>query len=399
MSTFSTTMPGPRATTDRDRLLLHPLVYHGTGSDVPLRADVEDLALHRARRGYPVLTGPEFAEALSDSELTGRGGAHVPASWKLTAAREAGPGGIVVINGAEGEPGSAKDRALLQTRPHLVLEGALAAAEAIRASELVIWVHESAEAVRASLAVAVRERRDDLDIRVRMLLAPEGYVGGESSAVISAVRGGPALPRHSRDRSRPWGDGPAVLVHNAETHARLGLLALGGDPVATSLVTIAESSAPLAFTRRTVIEVPTEMRFADALELAGAPAPQAVLLGGMGGSWVHWSDLAELRIDPWELRAHDLSLGAGIVHLLPHGRDGLAESVVILDRLAAESARQCGPCIFGLPALADAVRRTARGRDGGEAQRIGDLIANRGACRHPDGAVRMAMSAQQVFAS
>ena len=101
MSTFATTMPGLSARTDRDRLLAHPLVYHGTGSDVPLRADVEDLALHRARRGYPVLTGPEFAEALSDSELTGRGGAHVPASWKLTAAREAGPGGIVVINGAE----------------------------------------------------------------------------------------------------------------------------------------------------------------------------------------------------------------------------------------------------------------------------------------------------------
>jgi NADH:ubiquinone oxidoreductase subunit F (NADH-binding) len=388
-----------RSSTDLDRLLVRPLVYPGAGCVVPLGADAEDLSLHRSRRGVPMLAPDEFAGAVSGSELTGRGGAHVPAAWKLTAARESGPGGTVVINGAEGEPGSAKDQALLQTRPHLVLEGALASAEAIRAHEIVAWVHESATATRARIADAIRERRDELDVRVRMLLAPEGYVGGEASAVISAVRGGPALPQHSRDRARPWGDGPAVLVHNAETHARLGLLALGRNPVSTSLLTIAESSAPLEFTRRTVLESEAGMRFAEAISAADAPFPQAVLLGGMGGTWVRWSDLADLRIDPWELRAHGLSLGAGIVHLLPHGRDGLAESAAILDRMAAESARQCGPCIFGLPALADAVRRTARGRDDGETQRISGLLAGRGACRHPDGAARMAMSAQEVFGS
>ena len=388
-----------RCSTHLDRLLVRPLVYPGAGCVVPLGADAEDLSLHRSRRGVPMLTPEEFAGAVSGSELTGRGGAHVPAAWKLTAARESGPGGTVVINGAEGEPGSAKDQALLQTRPHLVLEGALASAEAIQAHEIVVWVHESATASRARIADAIRERRDELDVRVRMLLAPEGYVGGEASAVISAVRGGPALPQHSRDRARPWGDGPAVLVHNAETHARLGLLALGRNPVSTSLLTIAESSAPLEFTRRTVLESEAGMRFTEAISAAGAPSPQAVLLGGMGGTWVRWSDLADLPIDPWELRAHGLSLGAGIVHLLPHGRDGLAESAAILDRVAAESARQCGPCIFGLPALADAVRRTARGRDGGETLRISGLLAGRGACRHPDGAARMAMSAQEVFGS
>lgn len=386
-------------TTDADHLLAQPLVYPGAGSALPLQGDSENLAAHRARRGMPVLTGDAFAEALSGSELTGRGGAHVPAAWKLTAAREAGPGGTVVINGAEGEPGSAKDMALLQTRPHLVLEGALAVADAIGASEVVIWLHESAVASRAAMAEAVRERRDELTVKVRMLLAPEGYVGGESSSVISAVRGGPALPQFSRDRVRPWGDGPAVLVHNAETQARLGLLALGANPVATSLVTVAESAAPLDFTRRTVLETDATMTFADVLAAAGAPEPQAVLLGGMGGTWVPWTDLAGMPVDPWELRAAGLSLGAGILHLLPQGRDGLTESVAILDWLAEQSARQCGPCIFGLPALADSVRRTARGRDGSETQRISDLISGRGACRHPDGAVRMAMSAQEVFGS
>lgn len=388
-----------RTDTDRDRLLVRPIAYAGAGCAIPLGAEAEDLAAHRARRGEPVLDSREFTEALAASELTGRGGAHVPASWKLTAARDAGPGGTVVINGAEGEPGSAKDMALLQTRPHLVLEGALASARAIGAREMVVWVHEAAQASRTRMAEAIHERRSDLDVHVRMLLAPEGYVGGEASSVISAVRGGPALPQHSRDRARPWGDGPAVLVHNAETHARLGLLALGGNPVATSLVTVAESAAPLDFTRRTVLETHQGVTFADVIAEAGAPDPQAVLLGGMGGTWVRWSDLATMPVDPWELRAQGLSLGAGILHLLPRGRDGLAESVAILDWLAEQSARQCGPCVFGLPALADAVRRTARGRDGSEARRISDLIAGRGACRHPDGAVRMAMSAQEVFGS
>lgn len=383
---------------DRHALLPGPLVYAGTGCALPRNLLPETLAQHRARWGVPTLVGDDFAAALAASELTGRGGAHVPASWKLTAARQAGPGGTVVINGVEGEPGSAKDAALMQSRPHLVLEGALATAHAIGASEIVLWLHESATATRAVLASAVAERRPELHVRVRVLMAPAGYVSGESSAVIRAVRGGPALPAHSRDRARPWGAGPAVLVHNAETHARLGLLALGRNPLATSLVTLAESSAPLRFTRRTVIEVGTNERFGDLLEQRGIPSPQAVLLGGLGGTWVRWHDLAGLPVDARALADHGLSLGAGVVHLLPVRRDGLAESVAILDWLADQSARQCGPCVFGLPALADAVHRSATKRGDGGARSIASLVRGRGACRHPDGAARMAMSAQEVFA-
>lgn len=398
MSTLHAERPPVNVVVDpRDSLLPGPLVYAGTGSALPRSLHPETLEQHRERWGMPTLVGADFADALAASELTGRGGAHVPASWKLTAAREAGPGGTVVINGAEGEPGSAKDAALLHARPHLVLDGALVTADAIGAREVVIWIHESAVATRAVLASAVAERRPQLRVSVRLLMAPEGYVSGESSAVIRAVRGGPALPAHSRDRAKPWGDGPAVLVHNAETHARLGLLALGRNPLATSLVTIAESSAPLHFTRRTVVEVATEERFGDLLHRAGLAAPQAILLGGLGGTWVRWHDLAGLPIDSRVLAKHGLSLGAGVVHVLPAHRDGLAESVAILDWLADQSARQCGPCVFGLPALADAVHRSASKRGDGGARSIADLVRGRGACRHPDGAVRMAMSAQEVF--
>lgn len=392
------------------RIFRRPVSYSGDRAEVPLGADAQDLAHHREVWGSPILSAADFITAVSGSDLTGRGGAHIPAAWKLDAARAAGPGGTVVVNGAEGEPGSAKDASLLQLRPHLVLDGALAVAEAIDAREIVLWVHDSATATRARVADAVRERGGQLPVAVRILLAPDGYVGGEASAVISAVRGGPALPAHSRDRVRPWGDGPAVLVHNAETHARLGMLSLGHDPVATSLVTIAESSAPLRFTRRTVVEVHRLQTFAAVLSGLGVAPPSAVLLGGMGGTWVTWADLAGLPADPQELRRHGLSMGAGIIHLLPEGRDGLAESAAILDRLAAESARQCGPCVFGLPSLAASMHQAARARRGGLLRRpsprhdhkvvaAGDLVVGRGACRHPDGAARMAMSALEVFGS
>ena len=390
-------MPSSSAIFGVQRIFDAPLVYAGSHAEVPLGAEAEGLHLHRARRGRPLLTPQAFADAVNGSELTGRGGAHVPAAWKVKAAQDAGPGGTVVINGAEGEPGSVKDAALLQLRPHLVLDGAIAVAEAIGAAEIVLWVHESATATRARLVDAVRERRGELTLPIRLLLAPEGYVGGEASAVISAVRGGPALPRHSRDRARPWGDGPAVLVHNAETHARLGLLALGHDPIATSLVTVAESSSPLRFTRRTVIEVTGDQTFREVLGRASAMPPAAVLLGGMGGTWVTWSDLADLPVDAKLLRERGLSLGAGIVHLLPAGRDGLVETAAIAERLAEESARQCGPCVFGLPALAESVKTVARGRSDKTVAPLADLIAGRGACRHPDGAIRMVLSGLEVF--
>ena len=381
-------------------MLAQPVVYTGHRVVAPLGAETEDLDLYRMRFGSPQFDAASFRTAVSDSELTGRGGAHIPAAWKLSAAYEAGAGGTVVINGAEGEPGSAKDASLLQLRPHLVLEGAIAVVDAIRAAELVVWVHESSSVTRRCIADAIRERRADLDARgltVRMLLAPEGYVGGESSAVIRALRGGPALPQHSRDRARPWGEGPAILVHNAETHARLGLLALGADPVATSLVTVVESSAPLEFQRRTVIEADRSSTIGAVVAEAGAPAPAAVLIGGCGGTWVAWNDAEGLPLDPTALRDLGYSLGAGVLHLLPRGRDGMVETVGILDWLASESARQCGPCIFGLPALSDAVRATAAGRRGDGVDRVASLIAGRGACRHPDGALRMAMSAMEVF--
>jgi NADH:ubiquinone oxidoreductase subunit F (NADH-binding) len=223
-------------------------------------------------------------------------------------------------------------------------------------------------------------------------------LSGESSAIIRAVQGGPALPRTTFEPGRSWAGGPPVLVHNVETLARLGMLARTGAEFhkPSSLVTVTDRD------RRLVVEVPARERFGEVFNRVGVPAPQAVLLGGYGGEWVSWEELAGLRVDPQALRASGRSLGAGVLLALPRGHCGLRATAPIAAWLAGESAGQCGPCRFGLPAIADLTTRLAgrpRRRDLGRLRELLGLVDGRGACRLPDGAVRMLRSALQTFAA
>lgn len=397
-----------RANAGAARIFEEPVVYLGPSTDTCFGDTREDLATHLERRGPRPRAigraGVALIDRLEDSSLTGRGGAHVPSHLKWRAARAGAPGGIVVVNGAEGEPASAKDAALLQLRPHLVLDGAALAAEAIDAREVVVWLHASAHGTRSSVEAAIGERRragDEVPMRVE--LAPDAYVSGESSSVIRALQGGLPLPQFSRDRARPWGDGPAILVHNAETHARVAQIGRGATGPMPSLLTITESSRPLQISRRIVVEVGSDVDLGGVLAWLRMPEPQAILLGGYSGTWVDWADARGLILAPDALADRSLSLGAGVVYLLPHGRDGAREAAAILGFLASQSAGQCGPCIFGLPELAESMHDWARSRRRRRrAERrldsLRELLPGRGACRHPDGALRMAFSAREVFA-
>jgi NADH:ubiquinone oxidoreductase subunit F (NADH-binding) len=98
-----------------------------------------------------------------------------------------------------------------------------------------------------------------------------------------------------------------------------------------------------------------------------------------------------------------LSLGAGALRVLPRGTCGLVETATIARFLAEQSARQCGPCLFGLASVAETMTALARGgrrtrHDAHRITRFAEEIRDRGACHHPDGAVRMVASALNVFA-
>src|SRR5476649_2111899 len=124
-------------------------------------------------------------------------------------------------------------------------------------------------------------------------------------------------------------------------------------------------------------------------------------MGGYGGQWLPWTTARDLRLHQPTLRAAGASLGAGVLVPLPTGHCGIAETARIARFLADSGARQCGPCLFGLPALADAVASLARGRasrsDLRHLHRWAREVSGRGGCHHPDGAVRVIVSAIQVF--
>jgi NADH:ubiquinone oxidoreductase subunit F (NADH-binding) len=238
---------------------------------------------------------------------------------------------------------------------------------------------------------------------MRVVRAPGGYLSGESSAVVRALSGGPALPDFAVLPAATVGvHGRPTLVQNVETLARVGVLSRTGaeDYAPSTLLTV------VGFGRRTVIEPPITSTVAAAVAAAGhglSGETQAVLLGGYGGAWLSWTEAAHLPVDEPTLRAAGASMGAGVVAPLPAGACGLVETASVFAFLAASSARQCGPCLFGLRSISgvldDLARGRARRRDVARIQRHAAEVSGRGACRHPDGAIRLMASALSTFAA
>ncbi|MBK5306325.1 MAG: SLBB domain-containing protein [Frankiaceae bacterium] len=348
---------------------------------------------HITRHGLlPSLTAAQLLDAADAVDVGGRGGGGFPLSRKLRAAAEHGRG-TVIGNCAEGEPASHKDDALLDATPHLVIDGLLLAARATNARRVVLAAHEGTAARRLRSALG---QRDDVG-RVEVLELPHRYVAGEASALVRALNGGPSLPQQRR---APLATGRRPhLVQNAETLACLALLARG-HRVDTSLVTMGG-----AVVQPGVLEVGGGTTVREAVRQAGGylEPVQAMLVGGYFGRWL----AADLALDaPLTLegmRAVGGSLGAGIVLALPSSACGLAATAEVLRYLADQSARQCGPCLNGLPAMASALERLAAGDPppdvAAQLERWADLVRGRGACAHPDGAAALLTSALQVFAT
>jgi NADH:ubiquinone oxidoreductase subunit F (NADH-binding) len=368
------------------------------------------LAGHTARYGSaPSGPGRQQREALiaevDRAGLTGRGGAGFPTARKL-AAVAAGHAPVVVANGTEGEPASAKDRVLMARSSQLVLDGAVLAAEITGASEAVIVVHRD---VREIVGEAVAERaRVRLDrVRLEVRTAAEGFVAGQATAVVRWVQRGVPAPTATPPRLAQRGlRGAPTLVQNVETLAHLALIARYGAAWFRSAGTQAEPGTMLvtvlgAVRQPGVLEVGIGTPVGRILDLAGGPSapPRALLLGGYFGAWAP----ADLALDrPFSSAGlADLGArpGAGLVAVLPAGACGLAETARVVRYLADESAGQCGPCRFGLPALAGQAERLADGRDAdpGLLRRWLGQIDGRGGCAHPDGVVRLVRSALRTF--
>ncbi|HEY3727024.1 MAG TPA: hypothetical protein VGL51_07615, partial [Solirubrobacteraceae bacterium] len=167
-----------------------------------------------------------FTAELTRAALRGRGGGAFPLATKLDAVRRARGKPIVAINGCEGEPLSVKDRLLLHSLPHLVIDGALCCAAALGSEEIVIAIDETSIEAAEAVRRALRER-PGLP-RTSVVELPPGYVTGQETAVVSFVNGGPAKPVHGPRVTIRGVDDEPTLMANPETLAHAALIARHG---------------------------------------------------------------------------------------------------------------------------------------------------------------------------
>jgi NADH:ubiquinone oxidoreductase subunit F (NADH-binding) len=367
------------------------------------------LEQHLATWGpLPPMNGDAVIDVVDGAGLLGRGGAGFPVAHKLRSVASGKGPAVVVANGCEGEPAAAKDSILLMRAPHLVLDGIQLAARAVGADRAYLAVHVGSPVI-PWVRAAIAERRDFVPVSLE--LVPARYVSSEKSALVNLLNGGDALPTFAPPRpfERRGVNRRPTLVSNVESLAHVATIVRYGaewfremgdrwEP-GTMLVTVSGAGID-----RRVAEVATGTTVGRVVSAAGLSLAKssAVLVGGYFGSWLPANLARSLPLTHAALRDVGSGLGAGVLAVLPPGSCGIAETARVASYLAAHSAKQCGPCLNGLPAIAGAMNALAAGtwdeRTWPALNRWLEVVPGRGACRHPDGAVRLVASALETFA-
>jgi NADH:ubiquinone oxidoreductase subunit F (NADH-binding) len=247
-----------------------------------------------------------------------------------------------------------------------------------------------------------------------VLEAPGRYVSSEETSLISLAHGGLARPMTKRmpfvRGGRDGGGRPIAptVVLNAETVWRVAQVADHGPGWFRSFGTAAEPGPRLvtitgAVEYAGVLETEAGVPLAGFLDAAGAdPAAQYLVVGGLGGVLAPVSVARELAWSTADLSRVGGSVGPGVIDVLDPLRCPVEVVASYLAFAAGETAGQCGPCMFGLPALSTAwgdllVNRPTPSRLDAVRAHAG-LLPNRGACRFPDGVARFTASALRTLA-
>jgi NADH:ubiquinone oxidoreductase subunit F (NADH-binding)/ferredoxin len=368
-----------------------------------------DLRSHQSvHGGVRPLSAAQIVGLAEQIGLTGRGGAGFPFARKMRAvienARKKSLPTVVVVNATEGEPASWKDKVLLTRAPHLILDGAGLAAHALGAQDIVIGIADDGVGAQ-SLMQALSERR--MPAPTSVVTLPHRFISGEGGALVRGINGELPIPPGRKVRAAEIGvRGLPTLLSNAETYSQLAIAARVGphgyrqfglerEP-GTVLLTIGGSAE-----YPSVVEAPTGTRLADVLELCRAEVGEGVLVGGYHGKWLSAEAATMATIDRGGMKDAGGTLGAGIILPLGRGTCPIGEATRVVQYLAGESAGQCGPCRLGLPDVARAMAALTDGSGGSGAldliRTASGAVKGRGACSHPDGTARFALSALESF--
>jgi NADH:ubiquinone oxidoreductase subunit F (NADH-binding) len=350
---------------------VEPAVAYRTndGASTGLARADETLADYEARGGYEVLRdlpGPERIVAeLKASGLTGYGGAGFPTGLKWEAvAREPHPR-YVVVNADEGEPGTIKDRYVMELRPHLMLEGMLIAMRFAGATEGFVYLREEYATARARLTRALDELRlaGLLDgLSVELVVGAGAYICGEETAMLESMEGRRGMPRLKPPFPSQVGYlGRPTLINNVETLAHVpAILRLGGE--AWPHVRLWSLSG--AVREPGCYEAPVDVTLRELIDghAGGATEPVGALVPGGAASGILPPEALDVPLTREALRDWGVGAGSAGVQVYPKRYSPLRLLAETMRFFAEESCQKCTPCRIGNRGMHHLLEELDRGR-------------------------------------
>jgi len=368
--------------------------------------DPDSLEDYRAHGGYEALRrafdlGPDgVIREVLDSKLMGRGGAAFPTGRKWDAvARQPRRPHYLICNADESEPGTFKDRVIMEGDPFSLIEAMTIAAYATGCEYGYIYLRGEYPLAQRRLENALEEAReksllgDDIlgrgqlrfDIEVRK--GAGAYICGEETAIFGSIEGYRGEPRNKPPFPVERGlFGQPTVVNNVETLVNVLPILLEGGPAFAAIGTERSTGPKLFSVSGAVVapatyEVPFGTTLRELLELAGGLTPgstlRAVLLGGAAGSFVT-ADYLDLKLTFEGAREVHTTLGSGVVLVLDEKADLPELLMTIAGFMRDESCGQCVPCRVGTVRQEEALARLISGRTRGSVQDELHLIAEIG---------------------
>ncbi len=321
------------------------------------------------------MTPEQVTQEVKDSELRGRGGAGFPTGrkWEFTRSASGEPK-YLVCNADEGEPGTFKDRFLLEACPHLVIEGMILSGYAAGASKGLIYIRgEYAESI-ASFKKALKEARgahylgdkilgSSYSFDIEIYSGAGAYVCGEETSLIESMEGKRGFPRLRPPYPASVGlFGKPTIINNVETLANVPIIVRDGSHAYRSLGAGSASGTKLyplsgALTNTGVAEAPLGTTLRELIyEIGGGIADGqqflVALVGGAAGVFLG-EDMLDVPLDYDSLCSHGAVLGSGAVLVLDQECQPASLILDILRFFRHESCGQCSPCRVGTARLVE----------------------------------------------
>jgi NADH-quinone oxidoreductase subunit F len=352
----------------------------------------EGLKEYRARGGYQALAQAikgapdDVVKVVSDAGLRGRGGAGFPTGKKWQFTREAPEQPrYLVMNGGEDEPGSKKDRVLLENLPHLVIEGAILSAFAIGASKAYLYINARYDLATKSINDALAQAKaagywgnnvlgSTFSLDIEVIAAPHNYVAGEDTAVLEVIEGRKPLPRQKPPFPVTVGlFGKPTSVNNVETLANVAPILLKGATWYRKFGT-AESPGTMIFSLDDDVKRPGtyELPFGTPLRyliekcgggLKSGKAIKAIMPAAPSSAFLP-PEKIDTPLDPNSMRDAGSALGCGVVKLISEGTCIVEEVLRIADFFTAESCGQCPACRMETNTLSMMMKKVQAGQGG-----------------------------------